>query len=105
MDPGSRRGGRVKRPIIVEDLLSESGERQLSRASSHFVASSWGGNVRGKAFLIAPDERRSESSRPHYIQSGSSSTMDRVRPTLDACPVEDPIAAIFDRTESAVRQT
>src|SRR3989475_9111990 len=105
MDPGSRRGGRVKRPIIVEDLLSESGERQLSRASWHVVASSWGGNVRGKAFLRARDERSSESSRPHYIQSGSSSTMDRVRPTRDARAVEDPIAAIFDLAESVDRQT
>src|SRR3989442_6587933 len=105
MDPGSRRGGRVKRPIIVEDLLSESGERQLSRASWHVVASSWGGNVRGKAFVRARDERSSESSRPHYIQSGSSSTMDRVRPTRDARAVEDPIAAIFDLAESVDRQT
>src|SRR5437899_7012906 len=105
MDPGSRRGGRVKRPIIVEDLLSESGERQLWRASWHLVASSWGGNVRGKAFLRARDERSSESSRPHYIQSGSSSTMDRVRPTRDARAVEDPIAAIFDLAESVDRQT
>src|SRR2546428_10522307 len=105
MDPGSRRGGRVKRPIIVEDLLSESGKRQLSRASWHVVASSWGGNVRGKAFLRARDERSSESSRPHYIQSGSSSTMDRVRPTRDARAVEDPIAAIFDLAESVDRQT
>src|SRR2546428_145505 len=48
---------------------------------------------------------KSESSRPHYIQSGSSSIVNREQPTKDARAVEDPIAAIFDLAESVDRQT
>src|SRR2546426_184286 len=56
MDPGGRRGARVKRPVSSRIFFASRGNSSC-RSLPGIVASAQGGNVRGKAFLMARDER------------------------------------------------
>src|SRR5438093_7915878 len=105
MDAEGGGGGRMKRPVVVEDFLREPRERGSSSGRCQNRCPARAGNLRGKAFAKPCGGRRSESSRPHYIQPCSSSIVDREKVTTDARAVEDPIAAIFDLAESVYRQT
>src|SRR5213083_2067193 len=105
MDAEGGGGGRLKRPVVVEDFLREPRERGSSSGRCQNRCPARAGNLRGKAFAKPCGGRRSESSRLHYIRPCSSSIVDREKVTTDARAVEDPIAAIFDLAESVDRQT
>src|SRR5438876_9743160 len=95
MDAEGGGGGRMKRPVVVEDSLREPRERGSSSGRCQNRCPARAGNLRGKAFAKPCGGRRSESSRPHYIRPCSSSIVDRGKVTTGARGGGDPIAAVF----------
>src|SRR5437867_11686259 len=96
MDAEGGSGGRMKRPVVVEDFLREPRERGSSSGRCQNRCPARAGNLRGKAFAKPCGGRGGESSRPHYIRPCSSLIVDREKVTTDCRGVEDALAAILD---------
>src|SRR5437667_10350208 len=99
MDAEGGGGGRMKRPVVVEDFLREPRERGSSSGRCQNRSPARAGNLRGKAFAKPCGGRGSESSRLHYLRPCSSSIRERGKVTTDARALGDPTPAISDRAE------
>src|SRR5437773_11209779 len=102
MDAEGGGGGRMKRPVVVEDFLREPRERGSSSGRCQNRCPARAGNLRGKAFAKPCGGRRSESFPPHYIPPCLSSILDRGKRKSDWRALGKSNPAVFHRPEAFV---
>src|SRR5206468_9761818 len=89
MDAEGGGGGRMKRPVVVEDSLREPRERGSSSGRCQDRCLYTGRESSGKSIREALWRARAGSSRPHYIQPGSALIVGPEKVATDARAAED----------------